>query len=153
MSDKCSHPCKIIDVLEDVCDGSIFNALVEGLVIDLPTGVVIDRLSDVMVNVGVGMLTDEVIIVVTATVFDLEFIVLLSYTGDVLADTVMNVDVSLDVLVEALPGALANSKTFVVTGICADLLDGVSTDVLLVVMPVLKFIIMPTSLEDALIFC
>ena len=140
-------------MLEDVCDGSIFNALVEGLVIDLPTGVVIDRLSDVMVNVGVGMLTDEVIIVVTATVFDLEFIVLLSYTGDVLADTVMNVDVSLDVLVEALPGALANAKTFVVTGICADLLDGVSTDVLLVVMPVLKFIIMPTSLEDALIFC
>ena len=152
MSDKCSHPCKIIDVLEDVCDGSIFNILLEGLVIDLPTGVAIGRLSDVIVNVGVGMLTDDVIIVVTATVFGLEFIVLLSYTGDVLADTVMNVDASLCVVVEALPAALANAITLVVTDIGADLLDGVRTDVLLVVMTVVEFIIMPASLEDGLLF-
>ena len=114
------------------------------MVIDLPVGVIIDRLSDVMVNVGVEILTGE-IIMVTAVVLSLQFVGSVSYAVDVPPDAVMNF--------EALSGALANAITFVVTDICADLLDDVSTDVLLVVMAVLEFIFMPTSLEDSLLFC
>ena len=70
---KFLNSCKAIDLLADVCDWAVFNILVEGVVIDVSAAVVINRLSDVMVGVGVEMLTDGVFIVVVAMAA-LEFI-------------------------------------------------------------------------------
>ena len=98
------------------------------------------------------MLTDGVCIVVAAVVIDLEFVVPVSYAGDVLADTVMDVGISLGVVVESLSGVLANATTDVVTGICVDLLDDINSNVLSDVMTTLDFATMAKRLEDSLLF-
>ena len=138
----------MIGVLADVCDLCTFN--IEGLDIDVPTDVTIDRLSDVMADIGIGMLTDGVIIVVTPVVLDLKFAVSVSYAVDVRADAVMDADVSIDVAIEALSGAFAGAMTGFVT---AGLLYDVNANTLSMVMTDLEFITMSASLKDSLLFC
>ena len=112
--------------------------------LDLLSGVVISRLSGVVVGVCVKMLTGP-IAMITAVVFVLEFVAWASNAGDVTTDGVMNV--------ESLPGTFAFAINAVVTGICVGLLHDTKLYVLLVVMTVLEFVTNPGSPKDSLLFC
>ena len=70
MSNSCSHPCAVIDVLADVRDGVSINIFEKGLSIDL----VIDVLTEASTNAldvsmvdGVDMLDGDLIILIGAS--------------------------------------------------------------------------------------
>ena len=92
---------------------------------------VIDALAGI---VGVGMWVDEDIIAVTVLSIFFEFLVSVSYSVDVLSDTVA------DVLIEALPGVWNGVITGVLLppGIGSDLLVGVNVNMCAAVMTDLR---------------
>ena len=103
-----------IGALADEWDGEVINMLVEVLVSDVRHDTAIDALTGFMVGVDVDMLDDMEIVLATAVVITLDFVMSVSYIVDVLSDVVVDilVDVLADVNVKIL-STVMTALTFV----------------------------------------
>ena len=105
----------MIDVLADECDEAVTNALVKYFPIDEAFGEVIDALTELFMKMlgaamadGVDMLDSDPIILVAETMVASLFVVLISYSRDVLAGdwTTSIGGVRIGVVVETLTEAI-----------------------------------------------
>ena len=121
----------VIGSLADGWDGEVINMLVEVLVSDVRHDTVIDVLTGFMVGVDVDMLDDMEIVLTTAVVITLDFVVSVSYIVDVLSDLV--VDALVDVIVDG------------VSDVAVDVSADVNVKVLATVMTALTFVAAPSE--------
>ena len=126
------------EVLVIVVSGDTFIGVFDGVVIAVLADVGADALIEVVVDalatvVGVDMLVDAEIIVVAAVGIVLKFVVPVSYTVDMLSDTVI------DVLIEVLTGVWARVIVGVaVTSIGTDAVVGVNVNIFADVVTTLR---------------
>ena len=122
---------------------------------------VIDRWVGGMVGVGVGMLTELGMVVVTAAMIVLEVVMVVSCVGEVCTDActgkVINNDVTTAIwvgaMMEVLIDLLADTIIGIVTDIGVDVSAGVNVKLLAAAMTDLEFMVMVVSLTESLCFC
>ena len=126
-------------------------------------GEMTDRLVGGMggAGVGVGMLTELGMVVVTAAVIGLEVVMVVLCVGDVCTDVRTGKAISNDVtiaiwvgeMMEVLIALLADTIIGTVTDIGVDVLAGVNVKLLAAAMTDLECVVLVVSLTDSLYFC
>ena len=133
---NCSHPWTVIDVLVDVCDGSVTSIVVKGLFIG--EGI------DVLMNVLTVTIVDEgMIILFVEAMNDSGFVVSVSYSVDALAGGWAGLFMkSIGARIEVVFETLAEVTVIcVVSGTVVDVLADVDANALSVNTTALWFIV------------